>query len=269
MGKGFQEIEELRDICKTLVSQTSVEEEAYFDTVWDVMKGAVANWMNSPPSEWPLAKESYQTLGHLGLARADVSLTSPIIIGVVAATLWYIASIGTMPSHKELSEVIGDYCDKFGASSLKAKLSTVLPKLCDVELSKIFIPFQEGFEVWENGQKKFLNEAEVKTLKIEDYDLFIDDLNDQVFYEQKAVRGLQSQRRPRRMLIHLIENRRRLCGYKQIMEEVWKVPVSNESLRQAKFRICEAIPDLADLIKDEPGEGYKFVGNLSHCIIKG
>lgn len=108
------------------------------------------------------------------------------------------------------------------------------------------------------------------------YEIFIDNLMIEIYYRNKKIKLPP---KPRKLFTGLLQNHKQIYTYRKISQEIWGMPnTSSKSIQQAKqiltARLKETFKkfdikdiELNKLIKDQPGEGYIFMGEVTYCVI--
>jgi len=120
----------IHSVSKQIVQIYYPEELSYFNPIWKIMNGIISELKQIGFEKWGLDKSQNKLMTSLGFADPSriPDLTTPIIIGVLAASIWHIGTLRDMPKREDVENIIEKYCGRFGATGkteniLKASLS--------------------------------------------------------------------------------------------------------------------------------------------------
>ena len=271
-------------LSKKIIKEKYPEELDLFNVVWGAMKDLILTWIDMKPENWPINKSQEAVMSGLGFTDLTgmPDLVAPKIIAVIAATLWHMSSLKSIPKDAELERIIKDYSNFFKlpfSFYRESNLKQFLTLLCREEAAKYVEKENEKEirrEIFVRGKHVQFNEmkmAELKSRK-DEFDIWICriyiDLEDEIIIDKTKV-VMQDQ--PLKLLICLLKSSGRLCSYPEVFMEAWGDPNRNSNsferrkivqawkkLKQHKF--------LSDNIETVRGKGF-FVkkGILNYCLI--
>jgi hypothetical protein len=122
--------EYIHTVSKEIIQEYYPEEISYFNPIWEVMNGIISEMKQTDFEMWGLDESQNDLMTSLGFAEPSrrPDLTTPIIIGVLAASIWHIGTLRDVPKREDVENIIEKYCGRFGATGktgniLKASLS--------------------------------------------------------------------------------------------------------------------------------------------------
>ena len=227
-------------LSKGIIEKYYPEEVGYFAPIWSAMKGIISEITETGPDKWRVVDTDNKLLTSLGFSdKYKVpDLASPIIIGVLTASLWHLGIIGNVPKKEEMENIIGAYCERFKATKKSEKIlkeslseSNLVTLLKENIIKDTEFRIAEGREAEYKEEKKYIiyshenekgyqiTESEYQALMETDkheYLIWMDEIK-KIFLinNHKCAIGSKSNE----VLKHLIRKSGDIADYNELFEE--------------------------------------------------
>jgi hypothetical protein len=294
--------EVIYSLSRRIIEKYYPEEINYFAPIWDAMKGIISEIAETGPDKWGVGDSDNKLLSGLGFSdKYKVpDLASPIIIGVLAASLWHLGIIGNVPKKEEIENIIGAYCERFKATKKSEKiLKESLPESDLVTLLKEDIIKDTKFRIAEGKEAEYKEEkkyvmyshdnrqgepitetayqALLETNK-DNYLIWMDEINNDFMIRGEELHDMYPEER--RALSCLIKNNKQLVEYKPLYEAIHDIREAGEwdnrqreyinDVYKCKSSLLKHCPELCEYISKKRTVGYKLdlPKEKKYCLVE-
>lgn len=288
---GSRALKACKKLTRAFVERVAPEEAPYYDKVWDAVYPVLFQYFGVRPEFWNLVGELEESLDSLrfGTLSARLDLLSPQLTHAMYGILRDLAEkdLESVPEEDVVTEVTRVHTDKCRLPrAVGRKLGEFVHAVCQdiAALEAIAADFGACYlvtfydaQTGHGDELKGLSYSQVLDMQetLEAYPLFVDKPNLRIsFAAQNGRDEVQLGIRSIILLAILLQNQGQLCPYGYIERRIWgnevgtRVPSSRTMIRQGKLDLLKNVAVLSGLIVTETGEGLKFLGGVSFCVVQ-